>query len=74
MKHQGGTSTEEVETGGWLGRIGRHVGLRVLGRGHVWEMNAKTTHDVIAMTSEEYSDLQHVTTEVERIQQWNANL
>ena len=37
------------------------------------EMHATTTHDIIAMTAEEYSDLE-VKTEVESIQHWKANL
>ena len=37
------------------------------------EMKATTTHEIIAMTSEEYSDLKNIKTEVESIQQWKAN-
>ena len=38
------------------------------------EMNAKTTHEIIAMLVEEFTDLEKVETEVESIQQWRANL
>ena len=38
------------------------------------EMKATTTHEIIAMTAEEYSDLKNIKTEVESIQQLNANL
>ena len=37
-------------------------------------MNAKTTHEIIAMTAGEDSDLKHVKTEIENIQQWKSNL
>ena len=38
------------------------------------EMHATTVHEIIAMTAEEHPDLKNVTTEVESIQQWKANL
>ena len=38
------------------------------------EMNATNTHDIIAMTIEEFPNLKNVKTEVESIQQWKVNL
>ena len=36
-------------------------------------MNATATHDTIALTPDEYSDLKNVKTEVRNIQQWETN-
>ena len=36
-------------------------------------MNATATHDTIALTPDEYSDLKNVKTEVGNIQQWETN-
>ena len=41
---------------------------------YVVKVNAKTTHEIIAMTGEEYLDLKNVKTEVKNIQQWKENL
>ena len=37
-------------------------------------MNATTTHEIIAMTVEEFSDPKNVKTEVQNSQQWKTNL
>ena len=54
--------------------ISVHTGCVYLDVDKSGEMHATTVHEIIAMTAEEPPDLKNVTTEVESIQQWIANL